>query len=351
MLLKDIIRLKEWFVSQQRDLPWRSNPTPYSVWVSEIMLQQTQVSVVIPYFERWMHRFPSIQHLAKASLDEVLKVWEGLGYYSRARNLHAGAQYVVEAYGGQLPSSFESLSKIKGLGPYTIGAILSFAFHQRMAAVDGNVLRVLARYYACKEDITRSKTIKQIQIMAQKLLPEEEPWVISEALIELGATVCGRSPKCMQCPLRQGCAAHLEGIAHQLPVKAPRVATTQLYRAVAIIICEDSVLVQRGEKGNVMADLYQFPYIELTTSTVTEHEMKKSIEATWGLTTLWKSELPVVKHSFTRYRALLLPHMFEMKSPKEVMGYEWHSLTALKEMPFSAGHRRILERLKQKAKV
>ena len=133
-------KLKQWFINEKRDLPWRENPSPYAVWVSEMMLQQTQVSVVIPYFMRWMDRFPSIRALASADISEVIKVWEGLGYYSRARYLHEGARYIVEHFGGELPSDEESLKKIKGIGPYTIGAIRSFAFHQRTSAVDGNVM-------------------------------------------------------------------------------------------------------------------------------------------------------------------------------------------------------------------
>ena len=158
---KELIHLKRWFLDQKRDFPWRENPSPYAVWVSEVMLQQTQAAVVISYFERWMQRFPTIQALADAPLEDVIKEWEGLGYYARARNLHAGARYVVENYEGQLPANAEQLYKIKGLGHYTVGAILSFAFQQRKAAVDGNVLRVLARYYGITDDIGKSATVKK----------------------------------------------------------------------------------------------------------------------------------------------------------------------------------------------
>ena len=154
------------------------------------MLQQTQVAVVIPYFLHWMQRFPTIHHLAKASLDEVVKAWEGLGYYSRVRHLHEAAKYLVEHFNGQLPSEEEDLKKIKGLGPYTIGAILSFAFHQKKAAVDGNVIRVLTRYFGLEEDISKVATVNKLRQLAQELLPDEEPWIVNEALIELGATLC-----------------------------------------------------------------------------------------------------------------------------------------------------------------
>ena len=184
----DFYPLKKWFLIEQRDLPWRKINDPYAIWISEIMLQQTQVAVVIPYYLKWMQRFPTIQALAEAESDEVIKMWEGLGYYSRARNLHAGARYLIEFFGGILPNNESDLAKIKGLGPYTIGALLSFAFHQKKAAVDGNVMRVMARCYELDDDIAKSKTQKKIRHLVEEILPEDESWIVNEALIELGAT-------------------------------------------------------------------------------------------------------------------------------------------------------------------
>lgn len=198
--------LVEWFNKQKRPLPWRKNPSPYAVWVSEVMLQQTQVAVVIPYFQRWMERFPTIQALAESSIEDAIKQWEGLGYYARAKNLHAGAKQVVANFDGELPSKVEALSRIKGLGPYTVGAIRAFAFHERSAAVDGNVLRFLTRYFAIEEDIAKIGTQKKITALAESLLPEKEPWVFAEALIEFGATVCKKAPLCFECPLNKSCA-------------------------------------------------------------------------------------------------------------------------------------------------
>ncbi len=346
MQISDIQKIKAWFLSQSRDLPWRDRPTPYAVWISEVMLQQTQVSVVIPYFEQWMQHFPSIQALALAPIEEVLKAWEGLGYYSRARNLHEGARYVVDNFNGILPASPEGLSQIKGIGSYTIGAILSFAFHQRMAAVDGNVLRVLARYYALPDDISKGKTVKKVQNLAAALLPEEEPWIISEALIELGATICCRQPKCSQCPLNGNCMAYLQDKTQQLPVKSAGSAITPLYRAVAIISHDGHLLVGRGTKGKVMADLCEFPYIDVHPS-VAEHQhvIKQHMQQHGGLALSWQHNLPAVKHTFTRYRALLYPCLFHAKHPQTVPDYEWMSYAELKKLPFSAGHRRILVQL------
>lgn len=339
---QEVKKLKEWFLSERREMPWRENPTPYRVWVSEVMLQQTQVSVVIPYFERWMDQFPTIQALAQASIEDVLKEWEGLGYYSRARNLHEGARFVLDKYQGVLPSNPEELLKIKGLGSYTVGAILNFAFHQKAAAVDGNVMRVLSRYYALDADIGKAKTVKMIQALAYDLLPGKDPWVITEALIELGATVCSRSAKCQDCPLKQSCQAFAQDLVDELPIKSAKTGTTSLFRTVAVVFCRDYFLVRRGEKGKVMADLFEFPYFELESAEIEIKFQKELILQSLKFEADWQKALPLIKHSFTRYRALLIPHLFTAKTTPRVEGFEWHSLNDLKKLPFSSGHRQIL---------
>lgn len=342
MQQNEVNKLKEWFLSQRRDLPWRENPSPYAVWVSEVMLQQTQVAVVIPYFQRWMERFPTIESLAQASVEEVVKEWEGLGYYSRARNLHEGAQYVVKHYSGVLPAVESQLKEIKGLGTYTVGAILSFAFHQKAAAVDGNVIRVLARYYCLNEDVCKAKTQKKIQEWAHDLLPNNEPWIISEALIELGATVCIKNPKCTTCPLSANCKAFLQGKAQELPLKSLKQPTVALFRGVTVIISDGYVLLRCGGKGKIMADLFEFPYFEMDSLQVDMELHKKWMKEELKLSAKWQQALPQVKHSFTRYRAVLVPHLFESASRKDVPGFTWHSFDSVKKLPFSSGHRRIL---------
>lgn len=345
MQTQEIEKLRDWFLSQKRDLPWREKATPYAVWVSEVMLQQTQASVVIPYFMRWMERFPTVEALAKAPIEEVLKEWEGLGYYARARNLHQGARYIAEHCSGQIPSLAQELLKIKGLGPYTVGAILNFAFHQKAAAVDGNVLRVLTRYYGLSDDICKPKTVKKIQTLTHELLPDEEPWVISEALIELGATTCMRQPKCMECPLNGSCRAFLTGQSHLLPVKSTQTTITPLVRTVAVVMHSNHFLVKQGVKGKIMADLFEFPYFEMPHADVSFADQQACVIKGLNLDLQWQHELPKVKHSFTRYRALLLPHLYQSSSRKKIEGYEWLPLNAIKKLPFSSGHRRILNTL------
>lgn len=329
--------LHDWFHQNQREFPWRINPTPYAVWISEVMLQQTRASVVIVYFERWMELFPDVLALAEAPIEKVIKAWEGLGYYSRARNLHKGAQQIVEKWGGKIPSTRAELETIHGLGPYTVGAILSFGFKQRAAAVDGNVTRVLSRYLLIEENVCKQSGKQKIWRAAEKLLDEKEPWVTAEAFIELGATLCTPKPKCASCPLNSTCKAYLENKAEALPLKNSEKEITFLYRTVVLIEAEGKILVKKGEAGKVMADLYEFPYFEKDKKAI------PTIRELWGMDAEILQKLPLVTHTFTRYKAHLYPIRLKTKSACVVEGYQWVEKERLEELPFSSGHRRILK--------
>lgn len=333
----DIEALKKWFVEQKRDFVWRTYPTPYAVWISEVMLQQTRASVVEGYFERWMALFPSVRALAGASLEEVIKAWEGLGYYSRARNLHLAARYICEKHDGCIPSSKEELEKIKGIGPYTVGALLSFAFHQKAAAVDANVARVLARYYGIEEDITKTKTKQQIQRVTQDLLPEIEPWVCMEALIELGALVCGKVAACLQCPIKKGCRARELKKQDVLPNKPAKKKIKLLNRTVIVLIYQDSILLRKKESG-LMADLYEFPYFE-------EENKKVGLEEFIAKEAIYERHLTVVTHTFTQFKATLFPSVWQALRKEIFNDYVWVLKKDLAKFPFSSGHRKILQEL------
>ena len=338
-------RLKEWFFFHRRDLPWREEGSPYAIWVSEVMLQQTQVNVVIPYFKRWIALFPTITALAKAPLEQVIKAWEGLGYYSRARNLHAGAQFLLERHGGNLPENPNSLKEVKGIGPYTVGAILSFAFKKKAAAVDGNVLRVLSRYLCIEEEIDALKTKKEIEAKTLDFLPDQEPWIVMEALIELGALICQKVPKCKKCPLEKSCLAKKAGKELFLPVKKKRQKILEIYRLVGVIERGDKVLVKQGEKGKVMEGLFEFPYIEVTEKVFSNKEAISLIQKRFSIQVVYKSRLKSVKHGFTRYRALLYPYLLEAKTDFIPPDMEWITKNRLVSLPFSSGHRQLLNEL------
>lgn len=338
--------LRQWFLERGRKLPWRLNRTPYSVWISEVMLQQTQVSVVIPYFLRWMDRFPSPQSLANSPWEEVVKYWEGLGYYSRAKNLYRGAQYVCERFNGKIPEKEEELASIPGLGPYTVGALLAFAFKKRAAATDGNVLRVLARYFAIEENVSKNKTQKMIRQMAEAFLPEKEPWVIAEALIELGALICKKTPLCDECPLQKTCKAFRDKKVEILPIKTKQKDVTVLYRSVAILIKDRQVLIRRVPEGQVMGGLHEFPYIEHSEKEFELADLTDQFSSSLNLPLTLLYKLSSVEHSFTRFRAYLKPFVFACPSKIVPTGYFWASKEELRGLAFSSGHKRVVEQLK-----
>lgn len=337
----DVDSLKKWFVENRRDLPWRRDPTAYQVWVSEVMLQQTRVDVVIPYYERWMKVFPCIEKLSRSSQERVIKMWEGLGYYSRARNLHVGARYVVEKFNGILPSSEEELKKIKGLGPYTVGAIRSFAFHEKAVAIDGNVMRVLARYFMIKEKSLSARGKKTYDIV-RGILPEREPWVFNEALIELGALICSRKAKCFSCPLYSSCLAYKTNSVEDFPKKEKKMNVEFLYRAVAIIQCGNKVLLERPPKGKVMAGLHEFPYIETKFQGISDEEFSRRLKVEKGLDVSFIKSFPEIIHTFTRYRVRLRPRFFSCEEMGKTKKTFWQELKSLKRLAFSSGHRKIL---------
>ncbi len=323
-------KLQEWFLDYRRDLPWRENRTPYRVWISEVMLQQTQAAVVVPYFHSWMQKFPTVYALAEAPLEEVIKAWEGLGYYSRARNLHLAAQMIVRDFQGELPKTPEELGELPGFGPYTIGAVLSFAFQQKAAAVDGNVIRVLSRFFASGKDCSQRKHYEALTL---SVISDVQPWIKMEGLIELGAKICKRKPKCSECPLMEDCRAYREGKTADFPIKRKRPATIYLERQVAVIRWQDEILVRQEEGGKVMRGLYEFPYALLKEKIPVDLPLKKL------------NELAIVKHGFTRYNVTLYPSLYEASERKVVEGFEWRKWQELSWLPFSSGHRRILKEL------
>lgn len=334
--------LRQWFLRQKRDLPWRKNSSPYAVLVSEIMLQQTQVSVVIPYFQRWMALFPTFEALAISREEDVLKAWEGLGYYSRAKNLQKAAKYICKEWKGKMPSKVEELATIPGVGPYTLGAIRAFAFNEKAAAVDGNVMRVLSRYFAIEEDISKLRGQKRFRDIAEKILPEKDPWIIAEALIELGALVCKKRPICIECPLKSSCSSFNQDLIEKFPVKSKLQVSIKLYRMVPILMCEGTFLIRQVPKGKIMAGLHEFPYFEEKMDLA---EFQEQIKRDFNLETTPIRKLPLVQHGFTRYRADLEAYIFHCKNVQDTEGFFWASKERLSQLAFSSGHRKLIKLL------
>lgn len=260
------IELLTWYERSKRDLPWRRSRNPYYIWVSEIMLQQTRVDTVIPYFERFIGRFPTIEALATAPEEDVLKCWEGLGYYSRARNLQTAAQQVMELHGGEVPDDTSAVADLKGVGPYTTGAIMSIAFNRPEPAVDGNVMRVLSRYFLIEEDIVKVGTRKLMEKLVVELIPDGRASDFNQALMELGALVCTpKSPSCLTCPVMAYCAGRIEGMEMQLPIKSKSKPPRPELRYVALVEGTGEhagkVLVRRRPDTGLLAKMWELPHV------------------------------------------------------------------------------------------
>lgn len=283
-MLKDIklgklvVPLLEWFVGHARELPWRDEPTPYRVWVSEIMLQQTRVEAVKPYFARFMTALPDIEALAECEEDMLLKLWEGLGYYNRVRNLQKAAQQVMSEHGGRLPEDYDTLLQLKGIGNYTAGAIASIAYGKYVPAVDGNVLRILTRVSADDTDIMKQSFKSAVEKQLREMMQEMEvpdalqaqlkdgnvPGALNQALMELGATVClpNGAPLCTQCPWNEFCEAHRQDRIAELPVKSKAKARRIEQRTVLILRDGDRVAVRKRPEKGLLAGLYELPNVE-----------------------------------------------------------------------------------------
>ncbi|UHA74912.1 A/G-specific adenine glycosylase [Paenibacillus sp. 481] len=255
-----------WYRANRRDLPWRRQQNPYYTWVSEIMLQQTRVDTVIPYFHRFLEKFPTVEALADAPEEEVLKAWEGLGYYSRARNLQAAAREVKEQYGGQVPDDKQKVSSLKGVGPYTTGAIMSIAFNRPVPAVDGNVMRVLSRYFRLHDDIAKPSTRVNIEYLAEELIPEGCASDFNQALMELGALICTpKSPACLICPVMEHCAGRIAGEELVLPIKTKAKPPKPEQRYAALIVGTGAhagkVLVRQRPATGLLARMWELPHM------------------------------------------------------------------------------------------
>lgn len=286
--------LVEWFDEEKRDLPWRHTKDPYKIWVSEVMLQQTRVDTVIPYYNRFMESFPTLELLADAPQDYLLKHWEGLGYYSRARNLQAGVREVLENYGGIVPDNRHEISKLKGVGPYTAGAILSIAYNKPEHAVDGNVMRVLSRVLDIHEDIAVPKTKKTFEAAVEELIDPLHTSSFNQGLMELGALICTpTSPKCLLCPVREYCMAFNEGEPEKLPIKSKKVKMKHL--TYDVFVCEDSegrILMEQRPEDGLLASMWQFPMME--------HEADLALfEANYKVQVNKQQELITFKHVFS----------------------------------------------------
>ncbi|MBN2143856.1 MAG: A/G-specific adenine glycosylase [Candidatus Aureabacteria bacterium] len=339
--------LLSWYEKHKRDLPWRKNRDPYSIWISEIMLQQTQVQTVIPYFQRWMKMFPDIQTLANASLDEVLKAWEGLGYYGRARNLHRAADFLVRNRNGLIPDNEKDLLKLPGIGKYTSGAVLSIAFNQKKPVLDGNVIRVLSRIHAIRKKINKKGTKDALWKLAGVLLPEENPGEFNQALMELGAIICRSSqPLCMRCPVRKGCKAYRLKSVYSFPVMDKNNPPQKISTAVGIIWKGEKIFIQQRPLHGLMGGLWEFPGGKLEKKETPEQALSRELKEELGIKVRIFKKRQVIRHAYTRFQVKLHPFDCTILSGhvrlSHAVRHKWVTPEELKQYAFPAANVKLI---------
>ncbi len=343
-------RLLSWFAKNNRDLPWRRNRTPYRVWISEIMLQQTQVQQVLPYYRRFLKEFPTIKKLATAPLDQVLKVWEGMGYYARARNLHKAAKIIVQQHRGRFPQEYESIRRLPGFGPYTTAAVLSIAFNQPYAVVDGNVLRVLSRLYAYDKDIRSATGKKELQVKADLLLSKRYPGLFNEAMMELGALICTpAAPLCDRCPLFCFCLACKQGKQHLYPVRISKKKRPHYQIAAAIIWHEGKILIARRPEQGLLGGLWEFPGGKVEPGETLEQAVVREVVEELGVAIRVRELFMRVNHAYTHFTITL--HAFHcdwLSGTPQTLGctdWQWIKPAQLQNFAFPRANAKIIEKL------
>ena len=350
-------RLLAWYDDNAADLPWRASRDPYHIWLSEVMLQQTQVGTVIDYHKRFLDAFPTLQALAAAPLDDVLKVWEGLGYYSRARNLHRAARHIIREMDGDFPRKAADLQRLPGIGRYTAGAVASIAFGEAAPVLDGNVIRVFARLIDLTDDVTLSATTKRLWTLAEEWLPEERPGDYNQALMELGRQVCKpRKPLCADCPLQGDCLAYARGTQDERPVKTKK-SPTPHYDVTAGLIWNEvgQLLIAQRPLEGLLGGLWEFPGGKQEAGETLSDCLRRELREELGIEVEVGELFVVVRHGFTHFRITL--HVFTCRyvsGPPQAIGvkdWAWVHPDALATYSFGKADREIIAALEERGRM
>ena len=349
-MTKFACRVLRWYSRNARILPWRSRVDPYRTWVSEVMLQQTRVETVLPYFDRWLARFPSIRELAAASESTVLGVWEGLGYYSRARNLHRAARLIVREFDGRIPSDTGTLRQLPGIGPYTAGAVASIAFGRDEPVLDGNIHRVFARAFYVKAAVKSRAAEKRLWSLATEHLPQGRAGEFNQALMDLGSMVClPRHPRCDACPVDAVCEARKRGMQARLPVRERRRPLPHLVVGAAVITRRDHVLIVRRASKGLLGGLWEFPKATLSTTPRNVRELESrlpaALEEAYALKVRNPRPLGVIQHAYSHFRVTVHAFRCGTGSAASRVGFRWVTTNRLSQYPMGRVDRRIAERL------
>ncbi|MBI3537922.1 MAG: A/G-specific adenine glycosylase [Chloroflexi bacterium] len=347
-------RLLAWYAKHKRDLPWRrAARDPYRVWVSEILLQQTQVATVIPYYKKFLARFPTVHALARAKLDTVLKTWEGVGYYARARNLHRAAKEIRARFDGKLPTTVAELLTLPGIGRYTASAIASIAFDRDAAIVDGNVTRVLCRFFGIRRNIQLAKTKTTLWDLAAALVPRGRAGDYNQALMDLGATICApRNPTCARCPLTRACRARRLGIQEKIPIKTKKKKLPHYVIGAGVIYKGKQILIAKRNANDLLGGLWEFPGGKRARGESLPACVAREVREEVGIEIVVAREIAVVPHAFSHFTITL--HFFECRyrrgTPRalECAECKWVAPRALARYAFPAANRKMIQILNQR---
>ena len=342
--------LLAWYQQQGRDLPWRHTRDPYAIWVSEIMLQQTQVKTVIPYYQRWLQQFPTVVDLATADQQAVLKAWEGLGYYARARNLHRAAQVIAEQYEGKFPQTFEAVVALPGIGRTTAGGILSAAFNQPVPILDGNVKRILARLIALRQ--LPNKALGQLWRLSEALLPQENPRDFNQALMDLGATLCTRHrPACLLCPWQQTCQAYNQNVQLEIPMTETRAPLPHKHIGVGVVWNDQGqILIDRRLQEGLLGGLWEFPGGKIEPGETIADCIRRELQEELAIEVEVGDHLITISHTYTHFKVTLnvfqCRHLSGEPQPIECDEVRWVEVLELEQFPFPKANTQIIDALK-----
>ena len=343
-------KLLKWYDHAKRDMPWRQTSDPYLIWVSEIMLQQTQVKTVIPYYNKWVREFPTIQSLAEAPESRVLKLWEGLGYYSRAKNLRKAAQLVMDNFSCKVPNTLKEIISLPGIGRYTAGAILSIAYEKKVPALDGNVKRILSRLFRLSENGKSTVSQGRLWKKAEEILPQKRIGDFNQALMELGATVClPVNPLCLFCPVQSDCQAKFNGDQLLYPPSKPKMLSKKIEVSTGVIWRGRKIYIQQRLKGGLMSDLWEMPGGKIQSGESPEKCLVREIREELGVEIQIQKKIMVIKHAYTKFRVTL--HVYKCRLLKgkikalSCQQWKWVDPASLSEFPFPAANKRILDSL------
>lgn len=356
--MEKAVRIREkllpWFDMHQRDLPWRRATSPYAVWVSEIMLQQTRVNAVIPYYLRWMERFPDLPALAAAPEEELLKFWEGMGYYSRVKNMHKTARILVRDFEGAFPVDHAALLGLPGIGSYTAGAVMSIAFHRDYPAIDGNVERVFARLFDIGVPPKEKSARAFIRQAAQAMIPPGEAGRCNQAIMDLGAMIClPRNPVCPECPVLGLCESRRKGLAHERPVSSGRKPAERISVAIGVLVREGRVFIQKRSGTGLLPNLWEFPGGKIVEGESPEQALLREFREELEIEILGIEKIAMIRHSYTTFRVSLHAFLCEPANPglepvlRAAVEARWVTPAELDRYAFPAANRKLIEILRE----